>query len=86
MQYYFKEEDLMFYNLLNQLKILPHLEQFLNKHTERIEYAFYELLTKMKEESRTPRNCAFIKQMDCKNFVDTVNFTFCVIFAKCTYK
>lgn len=82
MLYNFKPEDRQFYELLEALDIIPHLETFLANHKSRIKEAFENMLDEMKREEKNEWNTRFIQEMDCEQFIYVVEFTFCVIFSK----
>lgn len=52
MLYNFKPEDRQFYELLEALDIIPHLETFLANHKSRIKEAFENMLDEMKREEK----------------------------------
>lgn len=82
MLYNFKPEDRQFYELLEALDIIPHLETFLANHKLRIKEAFENMLDEIKREEKNEWNTRFIQEMDCEQFIYVVEFTFCVIFSK----
>jgi hypothetical protein len=82
MLYEFKQEDQQFYQLLETLDVLSYLNIFFENHKSRIKNSFEDMLEKMKKEERTERDTRFIKEMDSDQFIDVVEFTFEVMFAK----
>lgn len=82
MQYNFAPVDMQYYSLLERLEILPHLENFLASHEPKITQAFENMIAKMESEAKTQWHTRFIQDMDCKQFINMFEFTFCVIFAK----
>lgn len=82
MTYKFKEEDRQFYQFLEELKIIPYLNAFIEQHKSRTKKSYENMIAKMKENVQTERQAKFIEEMNYEQFYEVVKITFEIMFAK----
>lgn len=86
MIYTFKLEDRKNYEFLENAGITPNLKLFLEEYRPRMKTAFEQLLEEMKYEEKNERKTEFIQEMKCEEFIEIVEYAFCIMFSKDTLK